>query len=273
MPHYRLAAFDMDGTLLNTDKEIPASAMEACRRAWKAGKILALDTGRAVSELSLYPFSEMGIRYGSCACGTVIYDFEARRVLATRTIPRELIPVLVDASRKEDLMMQVMVDGIGYVEAADVDRMEHFRMGVYQPLYKETSSFAEDIRAFALANADRINKINMYHSSPKSRARTLERLSGLPLDFTFAETTSLETTPQGVSKGTGLADLCEVLGVPIAEAIGVGDAFNDVPMLKMAGLGAAMGNSNEEALRAADVVVKDNDHDGIAEVIDKYLLG
>ena len=41
----------------------------------------------------------------------------------------------------------------------------------------------------------------------------------------------------------------------------------------MAGLGAAMGNSNEEALRAADVVVKDNDHDGIAEVIDKYLLG
>ena len=250
MPRYRLAAFDMDGTLLNSDKEISASAIEACRRAWKAGKILALDTGRAVSELSLYPFSEMGIRYGSCACGTVIYDFEARRVLATRTIPRELIPVLVDASRKEDLMMQVMVDGIGYVEAADVDRMEHFRMGVYQPLYKETSSFAEDIRAFALANADRINKINMYHTSPESRARTLERLSGLPLDFTFAETTSLETTPQGVSKGTGLADLCDVLGIPIEEAIGVGDAFNDIPMLKAAGLGAAMGNSNEEAISA-----------------------
>ena len=153
MPHYRLAAFDMDGTLLNSDKEIPASAIEACRRAWKAGKILALDTGRAVSELSLYPFSEMGIRYGACACGTVIYDFEARKVLATRTIPKELIPVLVEASRKEDLMFQAMIDGIGYVEAADVERMDHFRMGVYQPLYRATSSFAEDIRAFALENA------------------------------------------------------------------------------------------------------------------------
>lgn len=272
MPRYRLAAFDMDGTLLNSDKEIPASAIEACRRAWKAGKILALDTGRAVSELSLYPFSEMGIRYGACACGTVIYDFEARKVLATRTIPKELIPVLVEASRKEDLMFQAMIDGIGYVEAADVERMDHFRMGVYQPLYRATSSFAEDIRAFALENADRINKINMYHTSPESRARTLERLSGLPLDFTFAETTSLETTPQGVSKGTGLADLCDVLGIPIEEAIGVGDAFNDIPMLKAAGLGAAMGNSNEEAISAADVVVGDNDHDGIAEVIDKYLM-
>ena len=169
-------------------------------------------------------------------------------------------------------MFQAMIDGIGYVEAADVERMDHFRMGVYQPLYRATSSFAEDIRAFALENADRINKINMYHTSPESRARTLERLSGLPLDFTFAETTSLETTPQGVSKGTGLADLCDVLGIPIEEAIGVGDAFNDVPMLKAAGLGAAMGNSNEEAIRAADVVVGDNDHDGIAEVIDKYLM-
>ena len=144
MPHYLLAAFDMDGTLLNSGREIPASAIEACRRAWKAGKILALDTGRAVSELSLYPFSEMGIRYGACACGTVIYDFEARKVLATRTIPKELIPVLVEASRKEDLMFQAMIDGIGYVEAADVERMDHFRMGVYQPLYRATSSFAEE---------------------------------------------------------------------------------------------------------------------------------
>ena len=273
MPHYRLAAFDMDGTLLNSDKEIPASAIEACRRAWKAGKILALDTGRAVSELSPYPFSEMGIRYGSCACGTVIYDFTERKVMATRTIPQDLIPILVDVSRQEDLMLQAMVDGVSYVEAADVERMEHFQMGVYQSLYRATSSFAEDIRVFALENAGRINKINMYHASPESRARTLARLSGLPLDFTFAETTSLETTPPGISKGTGLADLCELLGVPIEEAIGVGDAFNDVPMRKMAGLGVAMGNSNEEALRAADVVVSDNDHDGIAEIIDKYLLG
>ena len=95
----------------------------------------------------------------------------------------------------------------------------------------------------------------------------------MPLDFTYAEETSFEITPQGVSKGTGLVDLCRVLGVPIEEAIGVGDAFNDIPMLEMAGLGVAMGNSNEAALLAADVVVGDNDHNGIAEVIDRYLIG
>ena len=92
-------------------------------------------------------------------------------------------------------------------------------------------------------------------------------------NFTCAEETSLEMTPQGVSKGSGLADLCKVLGISIKDAIGVGDAFNDVPMLEMAGLGVAMGNSNEAAIRAADVVVSDNDHDGISEVIELYLLG
>ena len=273
MSRYKLAAFDMDGTLLNSAKEIPASAANACIRAGEAGKIIALDTGRAVSELSLYPFKDLGIRFGSCACGTVIYDFGQGKVLARRTIPSGLIPLLIEASRQEDLMLQVMVDGISFAEAADIKNMPRYQMGMYQPLYEATSSIAEDVRAFALSHADRINKINMYHTGPESRARTLRRLSRLPLDFTFAETTSLETTPQGISKGTGLADLCGVLGVSLTEAIGVGDSFNDVPMLKTAGLGVAMGNSNEEALKAADVVVADNDHDGIAEVIDRYLLG
>ena len=114
MPNYKLAAFDMDGTLLNSRKEIPSSAVLACKRAAAAGRIVALDTGRAVTELTIFPLTEMGIRYGSCACGTVIYDFEDSLVLAKKTIPESLVPTIVEASGLEDLMLQVMVDGISY---------------------------------------------------------------------------------------------------------------------------------------------------------------
>lgn len=272
MAGYRLAAFDMDGTLLDSNKEIPLSARLAFERAVKAGKILALDTGRALSELAPYPFPELGIRYGACTCGTIIYDFREKKVLAEKTLPSAWIPRLIEEAGKEDCMIQVMKAGISFVEPGDVERMAHFRMGVYQALYAETTAWTEDVRAFALSNRNAVNKINLYHADPEGRQRTKDRLEGLPLDLTFAEETSLEITPKGASKGTGLLDLCRVLGISPAEAIGVGDADNDIPMLLAAGLGAAMGNANENAKRAADVIVADNDHDGIAQVIDRYLL-
>ena len=176
MSLYKLAAFDMDGTLLNSAKEIQPSAAAAFKRAIQAGRILALDTGRAVTELRQYPFTEMGVRYGACACGTVIYDFQENRVLAKKTIPAELIPRIVAASREEDLMFQAMVDGISYVEEASVKRMDHYQMGIYRPLYEETTCYAEDVRSFALAHADSINKINLYHTDPESRERGRENV-------------------------------------------------------------------------------------------------
>ena len=186
MSKYKLAAFDMDGTFLDSRKEILSSTVEACKRASAAGRILAIDTGRAVSELTLYPFGKMGIRYGACTCGTVIYDFERGLVLAKKVIPAEFIPILAEVSAKEDLMLQVMVNGISYVEASDVANMPHFQMAVYQPLYEATTACVEDIRAFAVEHAHEVNKMNMYHATPEGRLRTQERSADLPLDFTYA---------------------------------------------------------------------------------------
>ena len=76
-----------------------------------------------------------------------------------------------------------------------------------------------------------------------------------------------------MTKGTGLLALADQLGIDAAATIAVGDADNDIDMLRAAGLGVAMGNANEGARAAADVVVADNDHDGCAEAIDRFLLG
>lgn len=87
------------------------------------------------------------------------------------------------------------------------------------------------------------------------------------------ETASLEFSPTEANKGTGMLALAELLGVPRKATIAVGDADNDLPMLRDAGLGVAMGNANERVRAAADVVVADNDHGGVAEAIRTYLLG
>ena len=79
-------------------------------------------------------------------------------------------------------------------------------------------------------------------------------LKALPLTFAFAETTSLEMTPKGVSKGSGLTILAKHLGVDLEAVIAVGDADNDREMLETAGLAVAMGNAIDSIKTIADVI-------------------
>ena len=98
-------------------------------------------------------------------------------------------------------------------------------------------------------------------------------MAGVPVEMARSEVSSLEFSPQGVTKATGLLALADLLGIDRAATIAVGDADNDLDMLRAAGLGVAMGNANERAREAADVTVADNDHDGCAEAIRRFLLG
>ena len=66
--------------------------------------------------------------------------------------------------------------------------------------------------------------------------------------------------------------MCEALGIPVEQSIAVGDQSNDLTMIRIAGLGVAMGNATEEVKAVADTVTADCDHDGVAQVIEQYLL-
>ena len=81
-----------------------------------------------------------------------------------------------------------------------------------------------------------------------------------------------EVLPPGVNKGSGMVRMLETLGVAAAEVLACGDAENDVEMLKLAGVGAAMANAQPAALDAADVVVSSNADDGVAEAVERFVL-
>ena len=87
-----------------------------------------------------------------------------------------------------------------------------------------------------------------------------------------SEANYLEILPAGVSKGNALKYLAEYLRIPLREIIAVGDNLNDVEMLSEAGLGVAMGNAHPELKKVADHVTDSNDNDGVAKLIEHYLL-
>ena len=132
----------------------------------------------------------------------------------------------------------------------------------------------DNINDYYIGNPYSVHKLNIYHHSKAARDHTRQAVkeAGLELEMKDSEATGLEMNAKGVDKGTGLKQLCHHLGISIEETIVVGDADNDKEALEVAGLSVAMGNAKESIKEISDVIVSDNDHDGCAEVIEKYLL-
>ena len=269
---YQLAAFDMDGTLLTSDKRILPETLEAIREADKAGKYIALCTGRPLCELAPYKEYLQYIRFAILESGGILYDFKESRVIRRHCLPAEAIPEILKIITLEDIMPQAMIGGKSYIRTCDLDRMDHYFMGVYHSLYAEVAICTDGWKDLVLSKAREIDKINLYHVDRATSIRTHDRLEGLSIERTYAETSSLELSPSGVNKGTALLDLTEYLHIPVEETMAVGDADNDIPSIKAAGLGVAMANANANVREIADVITRDNDHDGCGEVIRKYML-
>ena len=265
--NYQLIALDMDGTLLNSRKQVSEGTLREIRKAVSLGKTVVYATGRAVCEMEEFFEQLPEIRYAVFASGAGLYDVQERRAFGLQPIPADLAMRVMDAVQDRDIMPQIVLADCDAVQRDQMDRLEDFRMKPYRPMYERAMTRVEDIRAFAEKHQGEILKMNVYHTNPEDRLRTKERLADLELEKVFSEVTSLECSAKGVDKGTGLAALCGYLGLDLERCIAVGDAPNDLPMIRTAGLGVAMGNSKPEVLEASDVVVSDNDHDGCAEAI------
>lgn len=273
MSQYQLIALDMDGTLLNSKKQLSEGNRAALERAAAAGKQIALSTGRCRPELAEYLAQIPGIRYLDCSSGALVYDIKEQKEICARRIRPELICEFIQYALQEDLMFHLL-DQHSYVWSRQLHRMEYYGMGVYQSLFERICTPLEHIPEDYLAHPFPVEKFNFYHPSLEARERTREwiELHHFPVTMAYSEISSLELTAAGVDKGSGLAKLCEHLGISTAESIAVGDADNDLPVLRTAGLSIAMGNAAEHVRKSAQVCVSDCDHDGCAEAIDHYLL-
>ena len=270
---YRLLAMDMDGTVLNSRKEITPRTDRAIRAALAAGKEVLFASGRCPSEMrrELALFPEM--HYALCLSGAVIFDVAAGRTLCSVTIAPELVEQILAIARQVDAMVSVYAGEHVYAEEPKRFRMSYFGCECFSALYEDCAIWVSGPEEAVAMAGDTVHKINFFCAKPEECRWAGEQLRELPLTFAQGIPNNIEISPGSVDKGTGLALLCEASGIPIEEAVAVGDEGNDVAMLRAAGLGVAMGNASPAARAAADVFTSDCDHDGVAEVIEKYLLG
>ena len=267
---YQLIAFDMDGTLLDSKKDVLPSSVAAIDEALAASKDVAIASGRCPKMVLMYRDVIPHVRYAICSAGAAIVDlFEAE-------LPATALQKVMAASHGTDRLIETTCDGEFIVPGPEMEHCERYSLGVYKSLYRGQGTVLDSVdaaEAFTLDPAHRIQKLNLHFTCAEDRDAAVASLAGEDVNVVYCEKHSIEITHASVTKGTGLLALAAQLGIPAEETIAVGDADNDLPMLRAAGLGVAMGNANENARAASDVTVADNDHGGCAEAIRRFLLG
>lgn len=269
----KILFLDLDGTLLNDAKEVTPENRAALERAQAAGCRVTISTGRALPG-AMGLVRQLGLIregcYVSASNGGVFYDCGANKIFARRPLAMELLEELFAYARGRGLHIQTYDrDGVVVVPPFDEPFVrEYCRINNGMPWRAVDSLGSLDevpVKALMMGPEDRV-------ALEEARAWMAEHMAGRVECF-FSHPVMLDIMPAGVNKGYSVRALCRLLDIPVELSVAAGDEANDIPMLEAAGVGAAMANAMPEVKAAADyVTVRDNNHSGVAEIVEKFCL-
>ena len=267
--NYKLFAFDMDGTVLNSQKKISPRTKAAIENLIKRGIYVVVSTGRNLAELSEYREDLNGIHYGILISGGMIYDFTKDAPIKIHAVDEPTIFKLIDFGLEAHAMIHLHTIKKSVARQEDIQNMAAFSMGIYQNMFDKVCERYDDPKKYVQTHPGEVIKVNLYHRDKISRDKNFERIEKMNLSISFAEAFNLEMSPANITKASGLVELCDFLKMDLSEAVAIGDADNDKEILQTAGFSVAMGNASDEIKKLADFVTLDNDSDGVAAAIEK----
>ena len=265
----RLLALDLDDTLLRSDLTISYRTRNAIKKAEAAGVTVVLATGRIPAAMEQYiKFLGMHKKPGYLICnnGTLILESHAGNVIYETGISADIALFAYKLADAEGFAVQLYEKDVMYVS-----RHNEFT-GYDKKLTGLRQVVVKDFRKMLGGGCHKL----LIPGDPMLLA-PLQKLFcnylGDEVTLFTSKPYFLEILPARTDKGTALEKVAGFLGIPQEETLAIGDSMNDEAMIRWAGVGVAMINSDERIKNIADVVTeKTNDEDGVAEIIEKYIL-
>ena len=271
----KLILLDLDGTLLDSGKNLPEANRRALEAAAAKGVVVVPASGRLYDGMPEAVKAMPFVRYAVGANGAQIYDVQARQVLRRAEIPFDLAQRIYDYLDTLPVIYDCYLDGKGYIDARHYALIDEFIPDpAVNRMARSLRGPVDDFRGFIAAQGRPMQKIQMFFKDMDRRARELENLARLFPEVIVSSsiTNNIELNIRGATKGEALRFLCRHLDIDPRQAMAFGDRSNDLSMIQAAGLGVAMGNANGELLSAADYVTATNDQAGVAQALERFVL-
>jgi Cof subfamily protein (haloacid dehalogenase superfamily) len=268
---YKLIALDIDGTLLNSRSQLTESTRHAVQAAVGAGYKVCLVSGRRPVSMAMYS-REMGLTHPLIGYnGAVVADPVTLKSIRAATMKREHLAQILERWEEAGLTCFAYCD---HLPGPDI-------------YYSVPTSWPE-MQAYVTQETSHLTRLgSLSHELPSDPLRLMvgdseaqttlaQELAEPLLDLSrfktfhtrhYGGTWFYEVFASSVGKAVGLSFLCEYFGILPEQIIAVGDHVNDLDMIEFAGLGVAMGNSQQVVKDTADLTIGHHDEDGLAEFI------
>ena len=269
-----IIALDLDGTLLNSDKQLTEGNRRALERAYEAGYAIVPTTGRFYGGMPQCIRELPFVRYIITINGAEVADLETGEVIYSAEIPNALALAVYEAMDRENVLYDAYQHNAAFMSVSHKERIDTMvSSDHYREMLHRLRKPVPELKAFLRENGDSVQKIQLFTVDRPLRLRLMEQLptmfDGLAVSSSVID--NIEINDSRAHKGAALLALADHLGLERKDTFAFGDGLNDLTMLREAGIGFAMENGEPEVKAMADRVTCSCDEDGVARGIEAIL--
>lgn len=290
---YKIVAVDLDGTLLNSFGEVSLATKETLNKVKERGVEVILASGRTIDSVENLSLELNTSRYIISGNGAILYDIQEKEILHNRFLSKKQVLDIIKICDENSIFYNVYAENeiitpnlsynVLFYHKENVNKEESKRtvINVVENVskYIEESDKNEYLKVTICDETkfifnSIIRKLRTYGDidvldvSHMSRKKIKVGTTDVDVEYFYTEITN-----KNVNKWTALEVLLKRLNIEREEVMAIGDNINDKEMIEEAGLGIVTGNSSPMMKEIADVVVADNNSDGVKEALEKYILG
>ena len=288
---YKLIAIDLDGTLLNSYGQISEKNKLALNNAKEKGIQIVLASGRTTDSVKSIA-NEIGVQnYIICGNGSLIYDLQKEEIIYDKFIEKKKALQIIDICEKNSIYYNIYTENMVIAKTLNNNVLFYYQENANKPDNKKTKiNIVQDIYEYVknLENQNILkitisdNDVIIFNSIIR-KLREVKDIDVLDVEHmsrkiikTGTEESKLEycyteITKKNVDKWYAIEFLMENLNINSNEVLTIGDNVNDKLMIENAGCGVAMGNSAPYVKEVSNLVVANNNEDGVAEAIEKII--